>query len=101
MMDVVLVPLVGVMKLSLGSEFTITSHSYAPLSMLLSSGLNTRFDMKLDCFPDCDEGDTVTLSAGNVVFPRVQVKSTITMMSSTLVRVTVQVRLRAVPAYMN
>ena len=60
-----------------------------------------RNEVKLDWFPDCEDDDVDILLVGNVMIPWLQVKSTITMMSSTLLRVVVQVRLRAVPAYMT
>ena len=50
--EVVLLELVGVMNASAGSESTITTHKYWPPSVLLSSGLKMRVEVKLVWFPD-------------------------------------------------
>ena len=49
-MERVLLAAVGVINVSGRTESTITTHKYFPLSVLLSSGLRMRVEVKLDWF---------------------------------------------------
>ena len=101
---VVLVAVVGIINLLESSEmeFTLTLQRYILLSTLLSRGLNIRMEVKMDRFPDCEvrQGVILLVEVSSIIL-ETQVNFTVTLMSLTLVRVTVQVRLRGVPAIMG
>ena len=94
---------VGMMKLSVGSELTLTRQANIVVSTTLSSGLMERVEVKVDWLPDWVVPEIVILGDDDRSIPIgvLQVKFTITLISSTLVRVMVQVMSRAVPATMG
>ena len=88
-------------KLSAGSESTLTRQANVVVSTSLSSGLMERVEMKDDWLADWVVPEMVSIlgdDGSNSLIGAPQVKFTITLISSTLVRFMVQVRLRAVPA---
>ena len=91
-------------KLSIGSELTLTRQANAVESATLSSGLMERVEEKEDLFADWIVPEMVVIlgdDGSNIPIGVLQVKFTITLISSTLVRLMVQVRSRAVPATMG
>ena len=87
-------------KLSAGSELTLTRQANVVESATLSSGLMERVEVKKDWLPDRVVPEIAILGDDDSIIPIgvLQVKATITLISSTLVRLMVQVRSRAVPA---
>ena len=95
---------VGMTKLSAGSELILTRQAKAAVSLTLSSGLMERVEEKEDWFADWVVPEMVVILGdveSNIPIGVLQVKFTITLISSTLVRLMVQVRSRAVPATMG
>ena len=93
---------VGMTKLSTGFELTLTRQENVVESATLSSGLMERVEMKEDWLPDWVVPEIAILGDdSNIPIGVRQVKSTITLISSTLVRLMVQMRSRAVPATMG
>ena len=95
---------VGMMKLSVGSELTLTRQENIVVSTTLSSGLMERVEVKVDWLADCILPEMAAIlgdDGSNNLIGAPKVKFTITLISSTLVRVMVQVRSRAVPATMG
>ena len=95
---------VGMMKLSVGSELTLTRQENIVVYTTLSSGLMERVEVKVDWLPDCVVPEMAAIlgdDGSNIPIGAPQLKFTITLISSTLVRVMVQVRSRAVPATMG
>ena len=93
---------VGITKLSAGSELMFTRQANAVESVTLSSGLMERVEEKEDLFADWVVPEMVVGDVdSNIPIGVLQVKFTITLISSTLVRLMVQVRSRAVPATMG
>ena len=89
-------------KLSTGFELTLTRQENVVESATLSSGLMERVEMKEDWLPDWVVPEIAILGDdSNIPIGVRQVKSTITLISSTLVRLMVQMRSRAVPATMG
>ena len=103
MISTELLAAVGTMKLTIGSELTLTRQENIVVSTTLSSGLMERVEVKVDWLPDWVVPEIVILGDDDRSIPIgvPQVKFTITFISSTLVRVMVQVRSRAVPATMG
>ena len=100
-MLVILLAVVGVTKLSAGSELTLTRQLNAVESATLSSGLMERVEEKEDWLPDWVMPEILVIlgdDESNISIGILQVKFTITLISFTLVRLMVQVRSRAVPA---
>ena len=95
---------VGMTKLSAGSELTLTRQANAVESATLSSRLMERVEEKKDWLPNWVVPEMVLILGdddSNIPVGVLQVKFTITLISSTLVRLMVQVRSRAVPATMG
>ena len=94
---------VGMIKLSAGSELTLTRQANFVVSTSLSSGLMERVEVKVHWLPDWVVTEMVILGDddGSSAIGVFQVEFTVTFISSTLVRVMVQVRSRAVPATMG
>ena len=95
---------VGMTKLSAGSELILTRQANAAVSLTLSSGLMERVEEKEDWFADWVVPEMVVILGdveSNIPIGVLQVKFTITLISFTLVRLMVQVRSRAVPATMG
>ena len=95
---------VGMMKLSVGSELTLTRQANIVVSTTLSSGLMERVEVKVDWLPDWVVPEMLVILGDDdrsIPIGVLQVKFTITLISFTLVRVIVQVRSRAVPATMG
>ena len=89
------------MKLSAGSELTLTRQANIVVSTTLSSGLMERAEVKVDWLPDWVVPEMLVILEDDdrsIPIGVPQMKFTITLISSTLVRVMVQVRSRAVPA---
>ena len=84
----------------LSSELTLTRQANVVESATLFSGLMERVEMKEDWLPYWIEPKIAILGDddSNVPIGVLQVKLTLTLISSALVRLMVQVRLRAVPA---
>ena len=103
MISTELLAAVGMMKLSVGSELTLTRQANIVVSTSLSSGLMERVEVKVDWLPDWVVPGIVILGDDDRSIPIgvPQVKFTITLISFTFVRVMVQVRSRAVPATMG
>ena len=94
---------VGMMMLSVGSELTLTRQANIVVSTSLSSGLMERVEVKVDWLPDWVVPEMLVILGDDdrsIPIGVPQVKFTITLMSTTLVRVMVQMRSRAVPATM-
>ena len=103
MISTELLAAVGMMKLSVGSELTLTRQANIVVSTTLSSGLMERVEVKVDWLPDCILPEMLVIRGDvdrSIPIGVPQVKFTITLISFTLVRVMVQVRSRAVPATM-
>ena len=95
--------MVGITKLSAGSELTWTRQTNVE-SATLSSGLMERVEEKEDWLPNWLVPEIVVILGdveSNIPIGVLQVKFTITLISFTLVRLMVQVRSRAVPATMG
>ena len=95
---------VGMTKLSAGSELMFTRQANAVESATLSSGLMERVEEKEDWLPNWVAPEIVLILGdddSNIPIGVLQVKFTITLISFTLVRLMVQVRSRAVPATMG
>ena len=94
----------GLTKLSAGSELTLTRQINTVVSATLSSGLMERTEVKEDWLADWVVPEMLLIlgdDGSNIPIRVLQVKFTITLISSTLMRFMVQVRLRAVPATMG
>ena len=103
MISTELLAAVGMMKLSVGSELTLTRQANIVVSTTLSSGLMERVEVKVDWLPDWVVPEMLVILGDDdrsSPIGLLQVKFTITLISFTLVRVMVQVRSRAVPAIM-
>ena len=88
-------------KLSAGSELILTRQANTVESVTLSSGLMERVEEKENWIPDWLAPEMLVIlrvDDSNIPIGVLQVKFTITLISSTLVRLMVQVRSRAVPA---
>ena len=90
---------VGMTKLSAGSELTLTRQASVVESATLSSGLMERVEEKKDWLPNWVVPEMVLILGDDDGV--LQVKFTITLISSTLVRLIVQMMSRAVPATMG
>ena len=104
MISTELLAAVGMMKLSVGSELTLTRQVNIVVSTTLSSGLMERVEVKVDWLPDWVVPEMLVILGDDersIPIGVPQVKFTVTMISSTLGRVMVQVRSRAVPATMG
>ena len=92
----VLLALVGMIKLSAGSELTLTRQVNTVVSATLSSGLMDRTEVKEDWLADWVVPEMVVILGcddSNIPIGVLQMKFTIILISSTLVRFMVQVRL--------
>ena len=94
---------VDMTKLSAGLELTLTRQENVVESTTLSSGLMEIVEVKEDWLPDWVVPEIAILGddVRNIPIGVLQVKFTITLISSTLVRLMVQMRSRAVPATMG
>ena len=103
MISTVSLKVVGMTKLSAGFELTLTRQANVVESTTLTNGLMERVEVKEDWLPDWVVPEIAILGDddSNIPIGVLQVKSTITLISSTSMRLIVQVRSRAVPATMG